>query len=66
MRIIKLTEKQYQILRAIVRNLVHDQRVRNSYTKQKHCSRKNEKFNLTVSWKAVTVLSHCEDEFSKC
>ena len=26
---------------------------------------KNEKFEISVSWKAVTILSNCEKEFDK-
>ena len=36
---IKLTKKQYEILRAIVRNLTRAQKVRKSYDKR-HISRK--------------------------
>lgn len=62
-KIIKLTNNQYEVLRAIIRNLVHDLETRESYTKQKHCSRKNERFHISVNWKSVRMLQHIKEQF---
>ena len=63
MKTIKCTNKQYEVLRAMVRNLVHNLETRESYTKQKHCSRKNEYFQLNVNWKCVRLLQHMKEQF---
>lgn len=62
-RKIELTEQQYQVLRAIVRSFIHDLETRESYTKQKHCSRKREKFFITINWRAAKLLQHTKEQF---
>lgn len=63
MKNIKCTNKQYEVLRALVRGLVHDLETRESYTKQKHCSRKNERFHISANWKSVRLLQHMKEQF---
>lgn len=61
MKSIKLTNKQYEVVRQIIRTLVKNQNTRKSYTKHLHKSRKNEKFEISVCWKAVSILSHIKE-----
>ena len=63
MKTIKCTDKQYEVLRAIVRNLSRDMEIRESYTKHLHCSRKKEVFQINLNWKAVRVLQHMKEQF---
>ena len=63
MKTIKLTDKQYEAFRAIVRNLSHQLEVRESYTKRSHPSRKKEIFYLSVPWKQVRLLQHTKEQF---
>lgn len=60
---IECTEKQYEVLRAMIRSLVYDLETRESYTKHKHCARRQEKFYLTVPWKKVRLLQHMKEQF---
>ena len=62
-KIIKCTNKQYEVLRAIVRNLSYDLEVRESYTKRAHKSRKKETFSITIPWKQVRLLQHMKEQF---
>ena len=59
---IECTEKQYEVVRAIINSLVYDLKTRESYTKQKHCSIKNEKFYVSVPWKKVRLLQHLKEK----
>lgn len=63
MKTIKCTDKQYEVLRAIVRNLSHRLEVRESGDKYLHKSRKNEIFELTIPWKQVRLLQHMKEQF---
>ena len=60
---IKCTDKQYEVLRSIVKNLVYDLEVRESYTKRAHPSRKKETFVVSVPWKKVRLLQHMKEQF---
>ena len=62
-KIIECTPKQYEVLRAIVRKSVRDLETRVSYTKQKHCSRRNEVFHITLNWRNVRSLQRMKDQF---
>ena len=63
MKTIKCTEQQYEVLRAIVKRLVDNLEVRESYTKHLHKSRKKETFEVSVPWKKVRLLQHMKEEF---
>lgn len=63
MKKIKCTSQQYEVLRALVRSLVHDLEVRESYTKRSHKSRKGEIFHVSVPWKKVRLLQHMKEQF---
>ena len=63
MKKIICTDKQYEVLRAIVRSLVNDLETKESYTKQKHCSRKKDRFFVSVPWKQVRLLQHIKEQF---
>ena len=63
MKKIKCTDKQYEVLRAIVRTLSHNLEVRESYTKRAHKSRKHEMFEIRVPWKHVRLLQHMKEQF---
>ena len=63
MKKIVCTNKQYEVIRAIVRSLVRDLETRESYTKHLHRSRKNERFQVGVNWKSVRLLQHMKEQF---
>ena len=63
MKTIKCTDKQYEVIRAIARNLVHNLEIRESYTKRAHKSRKNESFCINIPWKQVRLLQHMKEQF---
>lgn len=62
MKTIKCSDKQYEIIRAIVRDVSHNLELRESYTKQLHCSRKNERFTISIPWKCARVLQHMKEK----
>ena len=63
MKSIKCTDKQYEVIRAMIRSLTRDLETRESYTKHLHKSRKNEIFHLSVPWKKVRLLQHMKEQF---
>lgn len=63
MKTIKCTDKQYEVLRAIVKTLSRNLTTRESYTKHLHKSRKQEIFSISIPWKQVRLLQHMEDQF---
>lgn len=63
MKTIKCTDRQYEILRAMVKNIVHNLEIKESYTKHLHCSRKNEIIQLNLNWKAARILQHMKEQF---
>ena len=60
---IECTEQQYEVLRAMIRNLISQIEIEDYFTKQKHCSRKNKYFSTTVPFKKVRLLQHMKEQF---
>lgn len=60
---IECTPKQYEALRGIVRTLVSNLELRESYTKRAHKSRRKEIFIINVPWKQVRLLQHMKEQF---
>lgn len=63
MKTIKLTDKQYEIIRRIVKDVSHNLELRESYTKHLHCSRRKEVFPVTLNWRAARLLQHMKEQF---
>ena len=61
-KIIECTDKQYEVIRYIVRNLCFNLETRESYTKRAHKSRKDERFSISVPWKQVKLLQHLKEK----